>query len=562
MAVGQVDIVDDRCVDCGRCAIACSKSSINLGDDLQTAIEILNSGVKTVAVLSPEYPATFYPMTANDLALLVEQAGFCGLEDTALGEEIVAKQYLRYFSVERDHPVIRSTCPAITAWIEKYHPDLKDYLAPIATPMIVQGRLIKNFYGDDTAIIYATPCVAAKAEAKVRQPGIINAVLTFKEFKQLLKTVGSKAKGIVVGDKNRPELKRRYSVPGGFPRPTIARYNMLDTALMVVKDTDKLDELADTIRRGETKAKYIDLLFCNGCIDGPGIDSNDTIQKRKQIVEASSSERLMAASEQITFDQMEPLLPSVEAHRCFIDRHVNLPLPSAEVIEDILMEGEKLSLEDELNCGACGYKTCRELAIAIYQGVADWNMCFPFERVKYRRLIEELKETAVTDGLTGLANHKSFKEHLAIEFNRAQRYGSKLSLMMIDVDTFKQVNDTYGHVTGDAVLKAVAGYIKGNIRQPDIAARYGGDEFALILPETDLEKAYKVGEKLRKKVQASPIILNPDIVIYTTLSIGVGSYESLMTDPVLLIEKADEALYRAKQAGRNKTMTSDNVTVD
>jgi diguanylate cyclase (GGDEF)-like protein len=210
--------------------------------------------------------------------------------------------------------------------------------------------------------------------------------------------------------------------------------------------------------------------------------------------------------------------------------------------------------EDELNCGACGYSTCREQAIAIYQGIADWNMCFPFQKRVYSRIIVNLRESASVDGLTGLANHKSFLERLSVEFNRAQRYGSELSLVMIDVDTFKQINDTFGHVAGDGVLKTIAGILKANLRQSDLAARYGGDEFALILPETGLEKAFYVGEKLRSIVERTAISPKADSELAATLSVGVGSFNSSMAEPLALVQKADEALYLAKESGRNKTV--------
>ncbi len=560
MAEGQVEIIDERCIYCGRCYLACPKKSMLLGDGLQRTIDFLSSGRKTVAVLAPEYPASFYPMSEAQLALLIELAGFYGHEDTVLAEELVARQYLRYFAEKKDFPVIRSTCPAATTWIEKYYPNLRDHLAPIITPMDAQGRLVKSLYGKDVAVVYATPCIAAKNEAISHDS--VDVVLTFKELKELLKLrIAGLGDEMLAGRAAKPEIRRRYSVPGGFPRPTIAQYNMLDPALMVVRGIKDLDSLADAISTGEVKARFIDILICDGCIDGPGMDTRLGIHVRKNIVDEGYKSRLVRASRQITFDQVEPYLPKVDLNKRFANRLVDLPMPSEQALLEILAEGEKFALEDELDCGACGYNTCRDQAIAIYQGISDWNVCFPFKRNVYSRIISQLKETAVTDGLTGLYNHKSFLERLSVEFNRAQRYGSELSLIMIDVDTFKEINDNFGHVTGDSVLKAIAATLKANIRQSDLAARYGGDEFALILPETNLEKAYKVGEKLRHIVETNPISLKPDILVGTTLSIGVSAYHPSMSDPLALVQKADEALYLAKEQGRNKTVASSDLAV-
>lgn len=561
MAAGQIEILDDRCIYCGRCVSACSRGIIRLGNDFERTLELLSSGRRSIIILAPEYLASFYPMTSAQLLFLIERAGFYSCEDTVLGEEMVARQYLRHFAAEVDFPVIRSTCPAATAWVEKYYPTLNDKLAPITTPMVVQARLVKKLYGGDVAVVFATPCIAAKYDAKMCDS--VDAVLTFNEFKHVLRTRFTYSQdGLSINDAPRPEVRRRYSVTGGFPRPTIAQYNMLDPALMVVRGVNDLDELARAVLNGEIGAKFIDILTCNGCIDGPGIDSNLGIYLRKRIVERNYKNSLIKASEQLTFDQVEPYLPKAETYRAFANRQVSLPMPSNQALLEILAEGEKFSPEDELNCGACGYATCREQAIAIYQGIAEWSMCFPFQRKVYNRVIKQLKESAVTDGLTGVANHKSFVERLAVEFNRAQRYGSNLSIMMIDVDTFKAINDTYGHVTGDAVLKTIASTIKDNIRQSDFAARYGGDEFALILPETVMEKAYKVGEKLRRKVESTPIVLEPDIVINITLSIGISSFDSSMQDPLFLVQKADNALYVAKELGRNKTISSADLIIE
>jgi len=558
MADGQVDIIEERCVYCGRCTVACPGSSLELGD-IGAAYGFLAEGRRTVAILAPEYPASFYPMSSEQLAFLIELAGFYGHEDTVLGEELVARQYLRHFAAGHDFPVIRSTCPAAITWVEKYYPDLSDYLAPVVSPMVAQASLVKSLYGDDVAVVYATPCIAAKYEA--RAYNAVDAVLTFKEFKTLLiSRITRPGSEMFLKGMPKPQLRRRYSVPGGFPRPTIAQHNMLDPTLMVLRGVSDLEGLAKAIYAGDVRAKFIDLLVCNGCIDGPGMDTDLSLFARKGVAARDYQNSLVKASKQLTFDQLEPYLPRIETLRSFANRQINLPVPSEEAIREILAEGEKFTREDELDCGACGYKTCREQAIAIYQGVADWNMCFPFQRKVYNRIIAQLKETSVTDGLTGLYNHKSFLERLAVEFNRAERYGHNLSLMMIDVDTFKEINDTYGHVTGDAVLKAIAATIKGNIRQSDLAARYGGDEFALILPETNLEKAFHVGEKLRRRVETNPIELKPDILIKVTLSIGVGSFSPDMGDPLALVKKADEALYLAKEAGRNKTMASESLS--
>jgi two-component system, cell cycle response regulator len=163
-----------------------------------------------------------------------------------------------------------------------------------------------------------------------------------------------------------------------------------------------------------------------------------------------------------------------------------------------------------------------------------------------------LTELSNTDPLTGLYNRRYLMEFLEIEVTRAERTIENLSLLMLDIDHFKKVNDIYGHQSGDAVLKAVADVAKGNLRNYDIAARYGGEEFVVVLPNTPLSEASLVAERLRESVQALSFPAPLD-GLTTTVSIGVATFPSTQVDSIeTLLEKADDALYRAKHAGRNK----------
>jgi len=165
------------------------------------------------------------------------------------------------------------------------------------------------------------------------------------------------------------------------------------------------------------------------------------------------------------------------------------------------------------------------------------------------KLFEKTQRQAKTDGLTGLANHRTFYETLEKELRRSQRYGGKISVIMIDVDNLKSINDTFGHRTGDMAIKKISRKINECIRQIDTAARYGGDEFAVILPNTMLEKAVVVGERMVELVAKSPLVWEGKHITIS-ISVGLGEYgpESCPAD---ITNRSDEALYLAKQAGKN-----------
>ena len=160
-----------------------------------------------------------------------------------------------------------------------------------------------------------------------------------------------------------------------------------------------------------------------------------------------------------------------------------------------------------------------------------------------------MQRQATTDGLTGLANHKRFYEILEKELWRSRRYGGPISLIMIDIDNLKKINDSYGHRAVDKVLKRISNKIRDCVRQIDTAARYGGDEFAVILPNTSLEHAVVAAERMVEAVANSPVTWKTEH-ISLSISVGLGEYDS-SNSPEDITSRSDEALYVAKQAGKN-----------
>ncbi len=175
--------------------------------------------------------------------------------------------------------------------------------------------------------------------------------------------------------------------------------------------------------------------------------------------------------------------------------------------------------------------------------------------IKNYQLYERQVQLATTDGMTGLYNHRFFQEALGREISRSRRYGAPVSLLYMDIDHFKKFNDKYGHQVGDEVLKLVSRTIRRNLRDSDVPCRYGGEELVAILPDTKLEGAEVAGEKIRKSIEALRFPVD-NRMVKITISVGVATYPLNATDKEGLIEAADEALYRAKEGGRNQTVLS------
>jgi diguanylate cyclase (GGDEF)-like protein len=163
----------------------------------------------------------------------------------------------------------------------------------------------------------------------------------------------------------------------------------------------------------------------------------------------------------------------------------------------------------------------------------------------------ELQELAYYDPLTGLPNRRFFFEHASLIFEEVKRYEKSLSLLVIDIDHFKEINETYGHDVGNLVLKTFAGLLRGIVRQSDICARFGGEKFVVLLPNTDLEGAKVLAERIRATVAKNPVEHGSTIIVFT-VSIGISQYRKGMQSIDELIKEADIALYRAKEGGRNR----------
>lgn len=204
------------------------------------------------------------------------------------------------------------------------------------------------------------------------------------------------------------------------------------------------------------------------------------------------------------------------------------------------------------------YQNCMLLPLKAEQGRAEAVCVVVFDATDtaiaqnlLKEALETISEISNRDGLTGIYNRRYLENRLSSEFDRARRYGGTFSMILFDLDHFKKVNDTYGHLAGDQVLVEITRRVKEKLRSSDVIGRYGGEEFVLILPQTPLDGAHQFGERLRQMIAAEPVIFN-DISIPVTISMGAAEYRADMPGYAALTHQSDVALYVSKGAGRNR----------
>ena len=310
-----------------------------------------------------------------------------------------------------------------------------------------------------------------------------------------------------------------------------------------VRGLAALEAIARAVAVDRIDLGFVDILSCEGCLDHPLLGPREELFWRRQIVLSTEPPRAR-----------EPVVNPAVAERVRVGEafpiHANGQKPSPEAVEAVLGQIGLAPNGRPWDCGACGFGTCRAFAQAAALGRKS---CPPF----LDRQAQQAQLQAAVDGLTGLATFRVLRDRLASEVARSDRTGDPFAVVFVDLDHFKQVNDQFGHEAGNEVLRLAAQDCSAHIRSTDLAARYGGDEFVLVLVRTGMDGALGVADKVRSSVEATGERLGYAKGLVTA-SVGVAEFvpgKGPETEDVLVA--ADRALYRAKASGRNQVATGE-----
>jgi iron only hydrogenase large subunit-like protein/uncharacterized Fe-S cluster-containing protein len=366
----QAHIVKDQCILCGKCFIACPQNAKQIRNDAAFVKKLIVSDKPVYASIAPSFVANYEGADINSMQAALCRLGFTGAFETARGATIVKKKYEEMIRHKTSDVIISSCCHTINSLIQKYYPEALSYLANVISPMQAHCLKIKEEH-PDACTVFIGPCISKKEEADL-YPGIVDCVLTFEELSGWLKEENITIAPSIPEKSSEEGRTRLFPVTGGI----IDSMDKEDTDYdyISISGTENCIAALKDIIHGKLSHCFVEMSSCIGsCINGPAMGS-----KRELPISDYVAVKRYANQKDFSISP----LPEEKTKKNFPYHGCNDPMPGSSAITEILHKMGKTSPEQELNCGSCGYDTCHDKAIAVYQGKADLTMCLPFLKEK------------------------------------------------------------------------------------------------------------------------------------------------------------------------------------
>ena len=380
----QAYIIGNECIMCGQCFVVCPQDAKQIVDETEKVKVLLQSGDPVFVSLAPSFVANYEGVGIGAMREALKKLGFYDVEETAIGATIVKKEYERMVGEKTHDIIISSCCHSINLLIQKYFPAELPYLADVLSPMQAHCKDIKKRI-PNAKTVFIGPCVAKKDEAQYYE-GIVDAVLTFDELTNWLKSQNIELKQEMDQDEN--TRARFFPTTGGILKTM--ETDDPDYTYMAIDGTENCIAALREIESGKLHRCFIEMSACVGsCVGGPVMEKFHRSPVKDYVAVSK-----FAGKNDFPVEEADPV--TVRKTFSFIER--KLQQPSETEIRDTLRQMGKMKPSDELNCGSCGYNTCREKAIAILQGKAEISMCLPYLKDK----AESFSDTIVRNTPNGL----------------------------------------------------------------------------------------------------------------------------------------------------------------
>lgn len=390
----QAQILSDACILCGYCLNECPQEAKIYLSDLHKVKGWIASGTKIAVSLAPSYRSLFHFDEPGQVFDALGRLGFTYIRETAEGAALVTSEYQKLLQQKTMKNIITTCCHSVNLLIETYYPSLVPYMAPVVSPMVAHARMLKQEYGPDVKVVFIGPCISKKAEAYDNSGQAVDAVLNFHEVKKWLRTEDIQIKSCepLPLPGSDPHVNRLYPITGGIITSVNASEGPhTDTYRKFAVDGVKnCMDLCENLLLGKLSNCFIEMSACEGgCIQGPMTGNTKLARFQSRVDLEEKVEVVPAEDKLLQFDTS-----SLPVDRTFQDKSPEAPIPTEEQLQEILAKTGKFSKADELNCGACGYHTCREKATAVFQGKAELSMCIPFMNEKAQSMSNVVLEAS------------------------------------------------------------------------------------------------------------------------------------------------------------------------
>jgi iron only hydrogenase large subunit-like protein/nitrogen-specific signal transduction histidine kinase len=387
IANGQAEVIHERCIGCGSCTKLCSQGAKIFLWSVEPVNDLLASKAKVAACIAPSFPAEF--VDVQDYRILVgmiRKLGFDYVHEVAFGADLVAAKYKELFENAGEHSYIAANCPAIIYYIRQYHPGLVNSIAPIASPLVAMARVIRKKYGNDTHVVFIGPCIAKKSESEE-----IDFALTFQELRQMFYENNISPAEQTPSEFDAPTGGRGaiFPVSRGMLQTAEISDNILHSRIAVAEGRINFQVALKEFESGHINDQHLELLACDACIMGPGMSTKGMQFSRRNDV-AKYVRSKIAEFDKTQWEKDFETFSAIDISQTFTVLDRRSDDPSEEQISNVLKSFGKNSIKDHLNCGACGYDTCHEHAVAIIKGLAEPEMCLPYTIEKLHQSIAEL----------------------------------------------------------------------------------------------------------------------------------------------------------------------------
>lgn len=390
---GQAEVISDRCIGCGNCIKVCSQNAKVFRRETDKVEYLIKEGYRVAALVAPSFPAEFNEIMNHRLLVsMIRSIGFQYVAEVAFGADLVAIKYKEVFESEPVKPVITSDCPAIVSYIERYHPDLIDSMASIVSPMVAMARAMRMKYGDDLKVVFIGPCIAKKDES-----GEVDAAITFRELRDMFSGRHLTVSSVHPTEFDPPVGGKGaiFPVSRGLLNTVDIKEDIFGRNIIIAEGRSDFQEAIKEFESGHINQEHLELLCCEGCIMGPGMSpypffsSSSKRFRKRTCVSDYVINKLEILDQQQWFKDIEEF-SELDLSRSFSNKDMRLDRPDESQIRSVLNKLGKFEPQDHLDCGACGYDSCEDHAIAIIRGLAEHEMCLPYAIEKLHNYIREL----------------------------------------------------------------------------------------------------------------------------------------------------------------------------